>query len=502
MPEIMTGGAAWLDFDDDGDLDAYLVQGGRYGSPDASPGNRLFENLGKGRFAAVEVGSPSTAEPNDLADTGYGMGVATGDADGDGQVDLYITNVGRNTLLLNRGAGRFIDATEAAGVGHTGWGSSAVFVDYDRDGDFDLMLSNYLRWSPQTEVRCFSDRGTADYCSPQSYDAPAPDVLYENLGDGTFRDVSAASGLGAVAGTGLGVVASDFDGDGWLDLFVANDGMPDHLWINLRDGRFEERAMAAGCALDRSGKAKAGMGVTVADIDSDGDSDLLVGNLNTESDSLFRNQGGIFSETTARAGLAAISRPFTRFGKAWADFDNDGLYDLFQANGRVTQHGEPFSADPFAEPNLLYRGLPAATFEEISPRGGTLPTLYATSRGAAFGDFDNDGGIDILVVNRDAAVHLLHNRSPGRGHWLILDLRERSGASALGATVLLDTSAGSRLFNVQSAYSYQAASDPRVHIGLGTTDHATTVRVTWVDGTETELSNLTPDTVHRLQRPE
>ena len=487
MPEIMAGGAALVDLDGDQWLDAYLVQ--------ADGENRLFANLGHGTFA--DRSAESGAD-----DSGYGMGVAVGDIDNDGDLDLYLTNLGPNVLLRNDGGFRFTDITSEAGVGDPGWGASAAFFDADRDGDQDLMVVNYLRWSRESEIECFNDVGDRDYCSPQAYDAPVPDVFYRNLGDGTFRDESLASGIGTLPGTGLGIVVSDFDGDRWPDVFVANDGMPDRLWMRGDDGTYIDQALLAGCAVDLDGKPKAGMGVTVGDIDDDGDPDLLVCNLDQESDSLFRNQGGFFTDATVQTGLSAVSRPFTRFGMAWKDFDNDGRLDLFQANGRVAQDAPPLAPNPFAEPNLLFRGTESGTFSEVEPRGGTANEWLANSRAAAFGDVDLDGGIDILVVNLDGPAHLLHNVVTGRGHWILLDVREREGSVALGARVTLGAGDRAVVREVRSAFSYQAANDPRVHIGLGPMNEVSNVRVEWIDGEVSEFGVLLADDLYTLRRGE
>src|SRR5262249_2883773 len=300
------------------------------------------------------------------------------------------------------------------------WSTGAAFFDYDGDGALDLFVVHYLNWRPAAEVECFSLTGVPDYCSPASYDLPSAATLYHNNRDGTFTDVSVPSGVAGAVGNGLGVVAGDFDGDGRIDVFVANDRTPNHLWLNQGGGRFRESALSLGCALDQDGVAKSGMGVYAVDADGDGDLDLLVVNLDGESDSFFRNQGRFFVDDTAAVGLRTTSRPFTRFGAALLDFDNDGALDLYEANGRVGLQSVRYSADPYAERSLLFRGLAGPRFEEVTPRGGTAPPLVAASRAAAFGDIDNDGGIDVVVVNRDARPFLLRNVVRPRGHFILL----------------------------------------------------------------------------------
>ena len=364
FPEIMGGGAAVFDPDNDGDLDVYLVQSGRIavGGPD-QPGNRLFRNDGGGAFEDVTEGSGA-------GDRGYGMGVTTGDYDHDGLTDLYVTNVGPNALLRNRGGVAFEDASRRANVAHDGWGTSCAFVDTDRDGDLDLYVANYIVWSPDDELRC-RESGVPDYCSPNSYQAPAADVLYENQGDGRFLDISAKAGMRTAFGNGLGVVCDDYDNDGSIDIFVANDQLPNQLWRNNGDGTFRDVAVESGAAIDAGGEAKAGMGVTAADIDDDGDSDLLVVNLGTQSDSFFRNEGAYFIDDTPQVGLGAITRKPTRFGVGLYDFNNDGWLDLFEANGRVTRRRRANRAR-----RSLCRGRPASCGRALRP----LRAIRSTGR--------------------------------------------------------------------------------------------------------------------------
>ncbi len=494
LPEIMGGGAALFDMDGDGDLDAYLVQSGSVvNPPDKGDGNRLFRNRGNGTFDDVTAGSGTQAP-------GYGMGVAAGDYDNDGDVDLYVTNLGSNVLLQNDGSGRFTDVTARAAVAGEGWSTSAAFVDYDADGDLDLFVARYIDWTVATERQCFSLTGVPDYCSPRNYDAPTADLLFRNNGNGTFTNTTKAAGLQSAAGNGLGVVAADFDGDGRVDLFVANDGTPNHLWMNLGGGRFSERALVSGVALDQDGRAKAGMGVHVADVDGDSDQDLMVVNLDGESDSFFRNERSFFVDDTAAVGLRTISRPFTRFGMAMLDFDNDGLLDVYEANGRVGLQSERFSEDPYAEPSLLMRGVTGGRFEEVQPRGGTARPLVATSRAAAFGDVDGDGAMDILVTNRDAQAFLLRNIAPRRGHWLSLRVVEEHGRDALGAELTLAIGSRRVRCDVRAAYSYLASNDPRVQVGLGAATRVDDVRVRWPDGTAESFGPFEADRVVTLRR--
>lgn len=494
LPEIMGGGAALFDMEGDGDLDVFLVQSGHLSAPPGtSPGHRLYANRGDGTFEDVSDSHGISAV------FGYGMGAATGDYDNDGDVDLYVTGLGANVLLRNDGRGHMVDVTAAAGVSGSGWSTSATFVDVDADGHLDLFVTRYVDWSVAAERECYSLTGAVDYCSPKNYDAPSTDLLFRNNGDGTFDDISRTAGLGTAVGNGLGVIADEVNGDGRVDVFVANDGTPNHLWMNLGGGRFAESALMAGVAIDQDGAPKAGMGVHSADVDDDGDNDLIVVNLDTESDSFFRNTGRFFVDATTSAGLRIASRRFTRFGVALLDFDNDGQIDLFEANGRVGLQAETFGPDPYAEPNLLFRGLQGGRFEEVRPRGGTATPLAATSRAAAFGDVDNDGGIDILVANRDAAPYLLRNVVPRRGHWLALRVLDR-GRDAIGASLAI--AAGTRTLrrDVRTGYSYLAANDPRVHVGLGDLTRVSEVTVRWADGTRERYGPFDADRFVELRR--
>jgi len=498
FPETTCGGAALFDMDGDGDLDVYLVQSGRLVEPtEERPGNRLLRNLGDGTFEDATAGSGAD-------DRGYGISVATGDYDNDGDVDLYVTNVGPNVLLRNDGRGRFTDVTNEAGAGlaHPGWGASAAFVDYDADGDLDLFVVNYIHWTILSERDCYSAAGVPDYCNPNNYQAPARDLLYRNNGDGTFTDVTGPAGIGAGLGNGLGVVCGDFTGDSRIDIFVANDGMYNQLWVNQGDGSFRDLAFTTGCAVDQAGQAKAGMGIAALDIDDDGDLDLLVVNLQSETDSFFRNTGSFFMDETAAVGLGGVSRGFTRFGTAFVDFDNDGAVDLYEANGRVRRAAAMYTDDPYAEPNLLFRGTASGRFEEVAPRGGTATLLAHTSRAAVFGDVDNDGGVDILVVNRDAAAYLLRNVVRDRGHWVLLRVLEENGRNALGATVTLSVEGRRVTRDVRTAYSYAAANDPRVHVGLGTATAVTQVTVRWPGGATESFGSFEADQVITLRHGE
>ena len=491
LPEITGGGGALVDVDGDGDLDAYLVQSGSL-YPEARgadyPPNQLFLNDGAGRF--TEVPGAGGAD-----DRGYGMGVAVGDYDNDGDVDLYVTNVGPNALLRNDGRGKFRNVAEAAGVADPGWSTSAALLDFDADGDLDLFVTNYINWSQETEISCYLG-SILTYCPPLNYRSPARDRLYRNNGDGTFRDVSRASGISDVFGNGFGVLGGDFDADGRTDLFIANDMMADQLWLNRTEPgpsaaiAFEEAGTLWGAAMDEHGIAKAGMGVAAADIDDDGDTDVMVTNLEGQTDSFFRNEGTYFRDATGALGLGLTGR-HTRWGVVLADFDNDGVLDLYEANGMVGTEA-PVEGLVFDEPNVLFRGTRTGAgvrFEEVLPKGGVAPGLVHTSRGVAVGDVDDDGGLDLLVVNRDGPAYLLMNQvaGSGSGNWIRFEvLLEDPPRAAYGATVQLTVGDRRRQADVRPEGSYLSASDPRVHFGLGAATEVTEVAVRWPGETAVE----------------
>ena len=491
LPEIMGGGAALADFDNDGDLDAYLVQGGEL-LKDQRPPNQLFVNRGDGYF--TELPNAGGAD-----DSGYGMGAATGDYDNDGDVDLYVTNVGNNVLYQNNGDNQFTDVSKIAGVDDAGWGASAAFLDLDGDDDLDLFLTNYVNWSIAIEQDCFSTAtgySMVDYCWPTAYGAPARDRLFRNNGDGSFTDISDQAGLGLAFGNGLGVIGLDANNDGLTDVFVANDMTRNQLWINQGNLRFIDEAMLLGCAVDEHGVPKSGMGVAAADPDNDGDTDILVMNLASQTDSFFRNTGSYFEDATVDVGLATVTRRYTRFGVALVDFNNDGILDLYEANGAIGFSRETASGRVYDEPDMLLQGTPDGRFQEFALQGGTTQSLIHTSRGLAIGDVNNDGGLDLLIVNRDGPVNLLINQVAGHGNWASFQLRTGKGRDALGAT--LSANVGKLRINrqVQAAGSYLTASDPRIILGLADHNSANDVAVRWPNGTTESFGNFSAnDTV-------
>ncbi|MEO0422356.1 MAG: CRTAC1 family protein [Pseudomonadota bacterium] len=505
LPEIMSGGAAWLDVDGDGRLDLYLVQGGylaqRARTPeddanDASvpaqlPANVLLRNDGE-RFEDITASSGT-------GDTGYGMGAAAADYDGDGDTDLYVTNLGPNVLYRNEGDGRFTDVTAASGTGHDGWGTSAAWLDYDADGDLDLFVANYINWAPTQELNCFTGGATRDYCHPRHYNAPAADVLYRNEGDGTFTDVTEAAGLLSAFGHGLGVAVADLDGDGRTDIYVANDGMPNQLWQNLGDGTFEDIGLLSGTAVNMAGKAEAGMGVAAVDADGDGDLDLFMSHLRGETNTLYVNEGGdFFRDATPGAGLAAPSVAYTGFGLGFADFDLDGTVDLYVTNGRVGASLPPLvPGKPFAEPNLLFRGTGGGRFTLLDAELTADVPDIENSRAAAFADYDDDGDIDVLVVNNGGPTRLLRNDAPrGDGHWVGFALPQ-----GLGGEVIVRSADGRlRRAVAQPAYSYQSSNDPRVHFGLGASAALIGAVVRWPTGQLERFEVTEADRYHVLAR--
>ncbi len=527
FPEVGGPGGALVDVDGDGDLDLYAVQGTTLdGSlppaaivPPAGPlHDRLY--LSEANPSAGSTGSPVTwrdaTEASGLASNGYGMGVAVGDIDNDGWPDLYVTNFGSNQLWRNRGDGTFEDRTLMAGVDDSRWSTSAIFLDFDRDGWLDLFVTTYVDYRIGSHRVCRGPTGRTDYCGPQAYSGEH-DRLFRNLGDGTFVNVTARAGLLASdGGSGLGVVAADFDSDGWIDFYVANDLMPNQLWHNRGPGPdqhlgFEDWGLLTGSALDFEGKAQASMGVDVGDLDNDGDEDLFMTHLVGDTNTVYLNDGGgMFSDRSRVAGMRQ-STPYTGFGTVILDVDNDGWLDLAAVHGAVAAVPELEAVGdsfPYDQPNQLFlnRGGDrdgSPDFEDVTSRAGDSFTHAETSRGLAVGDVDNDGDPDLVVFNAGGPARLLINRVGQDRAWVGLRLVGMAGQrDMLGTRVeLLLDGAPPRVRRVRTGASYLSAGDSRVLFGLGDLESAPAavrVRVEWPDGATELFAHLAVGRYHTL----
>lgn len=503
LAEITGSGGALFDFDNDGDLDVYLVQGTTlepgskftntlfpWRGPEPPQGKLFRNNLNAGPLSFTDV-----TQQSGIVATGYGMGATVGDINNDGLPDLYLTNLGSNQMYLNKGDGRFTDVTKESGSDDPRWSTSASFFDYDRDGWLDLMLVNYADFSIANSPNCFAATTARDYCTPRVFRAPGNRLLH-NKGNGVFEDETVRAGVEKEFGHGLGVVTADFNDDDWIDIYVANDGDQNQLWINQKNGTFINEALLAGAAVNRNGQTEAGMGVDAGDFDGNGTDDIFVTHLMDETNTLYVNLGGraLFEDRTRESGLGMPGRRFTGFGTFFFDYDNDGWLDLFVTNGAVqllpelVQKKDPF---PLGQPDQLFRNTGKGSFVEVVNDVGPSLQLLETGRGAAFGDVDNDGDTDVLVSNNNGPARLFLNEVGNRNKWIGLRLVGKSGRDMLGAKVEIVVAKDRVLRRrVRTDGSYLAGNDPRVLVGLGAADRVQAVRVCWPDGTREEFKDV------------
>ncbi len=503
--ETMVGGVAMLDYDGDGLLDLFFVNGAALWDtmpagkePDKTDPkfwNRLYRNNGDGTFTDV-------TEKANVKGHSYGMGVAVGDYDNDGHPDIYVTNFGRNILYHNNGDGTFTDVTDKAGVAAGGWSSSACWVDYDRDGHLDLVVSRYLQWDIQNNPWC-GDRvaGYRAYCHPDAF-KPVTHIVYHNNGNGTFTDVTQTAGLANLPGNGLGISSNDFDLDGWPDILVANDKLPQQLFRNKRDGTLTEVALAAGLAYDEDGATFSGMGVNFEDYDNDGWPDVFIGDLANQRYALYKNQKGTFQYVSGPTGLASISARHSGWGTAFVDYDNDGWKDLFVAQSHVMDNIELTQPSVrYLEPLLLLRNV-SGRFEDVSKSCGSAFLRPMASRGVAFGDLDNDGFVDMAISVLDGDALILRNQGNGN-HWVLINtVGSVSNRDGIGARIHCVSESGLEQWaTVSTAGSYQSSSDKRVHFGLGADKTIKLLEIAWPSGTVQKLEKVAADQILTVREP-
>jgi hypothetical protein len=494
--ETMMAGVAAFDYDNDGWLDLYFANGAslpEFDKSDPKFFNRLYRNKGNGMFEDVTL-------KTGVRGKGYSMGVATGDYDNDGNVDLYVTGVNHNQLFRNNGDGTFTDVTERAGIAavHPKYGKtyavSAGWLDYDNDGWLDLLVVNYLNWDLRTAPPCKS-KGIRAYCNPNSF-AGQPNMLFRNKRDGTFTDVSEAAGIGRHIGKGMGAAFADYNGDGLTDIFVANDTFRNFLFTNKGDGTFEEGGILAGVAFNENGKSIAGMGADFRDVDNDGRPDIFVTAMVGDTFPLYRNMGNSFDDVTSSAGIALPTIRMTAWGNGVYDFDNDGLKDLFTANGAILDNSMEIDNLPYELPNSLLRNEGNCTFTDVSRQAGKSFTSPLAHRGAAFGDFNNDGRIDIVTTGLNAKPELFINRTANNHHWLIVRLiGKKSNRDGLGAKLKLTAGKVVQYNHATTSVGYSSSSDKRAHFGLGSESKVASLEIIWPGGAKQTLADIKADQV-------
>ena len=498
--ESMCGGVAMLDYDGDGWLDLFFVNGAAIEDPmpaDKMPDksdprywNRLYHNNRDGTFTDV-------TEKAGVRGHSFGMGVAVGDYDNDGRADIYVTNFGRNILYHNNGDGTFTDVTERAGVAGSGWSTGACWVDYDRDGRLDLIVARYLEWDFATNVWCGLHKpGYRSYCHPDQF-KPIAHLAFHNNGDGTFTDVSRASGIGLSPGKGLGVAINDFDLDGWPDILIANDSFPQQLFRNNRDGTFTEIGLKVGLAYDEAGKTFAGMGLDFDDYDNDGLPDVFIDALGNQKYALFRNAKGSFEYVTSTMGVAGITLQHSGWGTKFFDYDNDGWKDLFVGQGHVMDNIELTQPTlKHLERCLLMRNV-AGKFQDVTEQSGETLLVARPARGVAFGDLDNDGFIDLAINCNNQPAVILHNEGGNGNHWLSINtVGVVSNRDGIGARIRIVGDSGAQQWGmVSTASSYLSANDKRVHFGLGKDKQARLVEIVWPSRAVQRMESVKADQI-------
>ncbi|MDP6424718.1 MAG: CRTAC1 family protein [Planctomycetota bacterium] len=496
LPEITGAGCAVFDANGDGRLDLYFTDAGRVGGKGAS--NKLY-------LRQADATYREATKASGLGDAGYGMGVAVGDIDNDGDLDVYVGNHGADALYSNNGDGTFTNVTEKAGITASEWTTSVAFLDYDNDGKLDLFVVNYVRHD--LALRCFTQDGRLTYCSPKSFLSVA-DRLYRNRGDGTFEDVSKKAGIAALASSGLGIIVDDFNDDGWADVYVANDGKANHLWMNNKDSTFREEALAKGVAVNAHGKAEASMGVAVGDVDGDGDIDLFMTHLKEETNTLYLCEKYGFIDASMQSGLGKSSFLFTGFGTALFDIEHDGDLDLAIVNGRIhVEVGETAGNDEFqalfAEANQLFLGDGKGGFTDVSVKCGSFGAAIEVSRALGVADLDVDGDLDMVVTNCRGKVRIYENVAPKKGHWLqVRALDKALKRDVYGAVVYVHAGGRVHRRTVCPQNSYLTSGAVATHFGLGDATEIDRIEVRWPGGKLETFSSALVDAAIEVVRGE